>query len=244
LHYRTIRVVLDRPGFIRNPSSCEPSQITGTARAVDGSTASISTRFQAADCAALGFKPRLSLRLSGALGRNGHPAARAVLRGDPGGATVSSADLTLPPGELLDLSHLRELCPQGVTVALCPKKSLIGHLRLKTSLFDAPLEGSVYLRIPNHRLPELSAEVSAGGLAFVVDGRITRAKGRLGFSLESIPDVPLSEAVLELAGGRNGLIVNSGSLCVSPRRRATASLSAHNGAWRRVRVPVRVAGCR
>lgn len=243
LHYRTIRVVLDRPGFIRNPTSCEPSRITGTALAADGSTANISTRFQATDCAALEFKPRLSLRLSGALGRNGHPAARAVLRGDADGAAVSSADFTLPAGELLDLSHLRGLCPRGVVVTRCSKKALLGHLRLQTSLLDAPLEGSVYLRVPSHRLPELSAEVSSGGLAFAVDGRITRAKGRLGFSLGSIPDVPLTEAVLELPGGRKGLIVNSGSLCASPRR-VKASFSAHNGMKRRLSVPAQVAGCR
>jgi hypothetical protein len=234
-------VVLDRPGFIRNPTSCEPTEIAGSARAADGSTADISSRFQAADCAALGFKPRLSLRLSGALGRNGHPTARAVLHGDPAGATVSSAEFRLPTGELLDLRHLRGLCPWSVAVARCPKKSLIGRLRLQTSLLGAPLEGSVYLRVPSHRLPELSAEVSGGGLAFAVDGRITHPKGRLGVRLGPIPDVPLSEAVLELPGGRNGLIVNSRSLCRFPNKVA-ATFTAHNGKHLQRGVRARVKG--
>lgn len=243
LRYRTIRVVLDRPGFIRNPTSCEPAAITGTATAADGSTAAISDRFQAADCAALPFKPKLSLRLSGALGRSGHPAARAVLRSDPEGAAVSSADFTLPAGELLDLGHLRGLCPRDVAAGRCPKKSLLGHLRFDTPLLDEPLEGSVYLRVPRHKLPELVAEVGSGGIAFTVNGLITRSKGRLGFSLGSIPDVPLTEAVLELPGGRNGLIVNSRPLCRS-RDKVAGRFTAHNGKSRRLSVPVRVAGCR
>jgi hypothetical protein len=243
LHYRTIRVVLDRPGFIRNPTSCEPAAITGTATAADGSTAAISARFQAADCAALSFKPKLSVRLSGAVGRNGHPAARAVLRADPNGAAVSSADFTLSAGELLDLDHLRGLCPRGVAVARCPRKSLLGRLRLDSPLLGEPLAGPVYLRVPKHGLPELAAEVGSGGLAFAVDGRITRTKGRLGVSLGSIPDVPLTEAVLELPGGRTGLIVNSRSLCRS-KGEVTGTFTAHNGMSRRLSAPVQVAGCR
>lgn len=241
LWLRELRINLDRPDFIRNPTSCEPTTIGGSATTALGLIAPLETRFQVGDCKTLSFRPKLSLRLSGALGRNGHPAARAVLRGDPEGAAVSSADFTLPAGELLDLRHLPGLCPEDVAVARCPRKSLIGHLRLVTSLLDAPLEGSVYLRVPGHRLPGLSGEVTGGGLRFLINGQITRAGGRLGVSLGSIPDVPLSKAVLDLPGGRNGLIVNSGSLCRA-RKKVAATFTAHNGKRLQVRVRARVKG--
>jgi hypothetical protein len=242
LHYRTIRVVLDRPGFIRNPTSCEPTAITGTARATDGSTAAISSRFQAADCAALGFRPKLSLQLSGAVRRNGHPGVRAVLRGDPDDAAVSSANITLPSRELLDLRHLRGLCPRDAGADRCPKSSRLGHLRLATSLLTDPLEGPVYLRVPRHRLPEVSAELRSGQLDFVVAGRTTDANGRFGIKLESIPDVPFTEAVLSLPGGRKGIVVNSRSLCGGIGVVA-ASLGAHNGRVRALRIRPNVRGC-
>jgi hypothetical protein len=241
LRYRTVAVVLDRPGFIRNPTSCEPSAITGTAEAADGSTADISSRFQAADCAALSFKPKLSIRLSGGVGRGGHPGVRAVLRADPGGAAISSATVTLPPGELLDLRRLRGFCPRAVAVDRCPKSSLLGHLRLRTPLLDDPLGGSVYLRVPRHRLPEVSAEVRSGGLRFVVDGRVTARHGRFGIKLGSLPDIPLSEAVLSLPGGRKGIIVNSRSLCGS-KKKVAATFTAHNGRRLRLGVRARVEG--
>jgi hypothetical protein len=242
LQLRSIAIDLDRPGFIRNPTSCEPMAIGGAATSAIGQSAPLSQRFQVGACAALPFKPKLSLLLSGALGRNGHPAARAVLRGDSDGAALSSAHVYLPSGELLDLNHLRELCPWSVVVAGCPKKSRLGHLRLQTSLLGEPLEGPVYLRVPSHRLPELSAEVTGGGLRFAVSGRLTRTKGRLGFSLGPIPDVPLSEAVLELPGGRNGLILNSRSLCRT-RGEVAATLTAHNGMRRHLSERIQVAGC-
>jgi hypothetical protein len=95
------------------------------------------------------------------------------------------------------------------------------------------------MRVPSGRLPDLSAEVRSGGLRFLLHGRTTDRGGRLGVSLDSLPDVPLSRAVLSLPGGRRGIVVNSESLC-SGKRHAVASFSAHSGKQRRLRVPVRL----
>lgn len=242
LEVRSLRIDLDRPGFIRNPTSCEPTAIAGTATTSLGQTAPISDRFQVGGCAALPFKPRLSLALSGAVGRGGHPAVRAVYRGDPSGAAASGIAFRLPAGELLDLRHLGRLCPRDVDVARCPRDSRLGSLQIDTPMLDAPLEGSIYLRVPSGRLPGLTAEVRSGGLHFLLRGRVTGRGGRLGVSLESLPDVPLSRAVLRLPGGRRGLVVNSESLCRG-KRHAIASFSAHSGKQRSFRLRPQVVGC-
>jgi hypothetical protein len=242
LQLRGLRIDLDRPGFIRNPTSCEPMTIAGTTTTSLGQTAPISSRFQVGECAMLFFAPRLSVTLSGALGANGHPALRATLRTDPSGAALKSAAFMLPAGELLDLRHVRGLCPWAEPVGRCPRNSRLGSLRLQSPFLDAPLEGPVYLRVPSHRLPDLSAELSSGALSFVLPGRTTGSGGKFGVSLESLPDIPLSSAVLSLAGGRRGILVNSRSLC-RKRGRVRADLSAHNGMRRKLRVPVGVDGC-
>lgn len=242
LELRSIDLRLDRPGFIRNPTSCEPMAIAGSATTSLGQTVPISDRFQVGGCAALPFKPRLSLAVSGAVGRGGHPAVRAVFRGDPSGAAASGIAFRLPAGELLDLRHLGRLCPRDVAVARCPRGARLGSLRIDTPLLDAPLEGPVYLRVPSGRLPGLTAEVRSGGLHFLLRGRVTGRGGRLGVSLESLPDVPLSRAVLRLPGGRRGLVVNSESLCRG-KRHAIASFSAHSGKQRSFRLRPQVVGC-
>jgi hypothetical protein len=243
LQLRRLRVDLDRPGFVRNPTSCEPMAINGSATTSLGQVAPLSTRFQVVGCGGLAFRPKLSLGFGGAIGAGGHPRVRATLRSAKGEATTSSAAFSVPADELLDLRHLRALCPRGLPVDRCPLKSRLGNLRIDTSLLAAPFEGPVYLRVPSHRLPELSADLHSGQLGFVLQGRTIDDNGHFGFSFGSIPDIPISEAVLSLPGGRRGIIVNSRSLC-GGRAYGGASLSAHSGATRRVRVPVRVNGCR
>jgi hypothetical protein len=243
LQLRAIRLDLDRAGFIRNPTSCEPMTIAGTATTSLGQTAPISSRFQVGECAQLAFSPKLSVRFSGALGANGHPTLRATLRTEPSGAALRSAAFTLPEYELLDLHHLRALCPQAAGVGQCPASSRLGTLSLQSPDLEAPLEGPVYLRVPSRRLPDLSAELSFGGSSFMLPGRTTTSHGTLGVSLESLPDIPLSTAVLTLSGGRRGILVNSRSLC-GKRGPVGATFSAHNGMQRKLRVPVQVKGCR
>jgi hypothetical protein len=242
LDIRSVRLEIDKAGFVRNPTSCEPMAITGSATSTLGQAAPLSARFQVGECAALAFKPKLSLRFSGAVRRGGHPTLRAALRADPEGAALKSASFALPSGQLLDLKHLRVLCPREAPPARCPGSSRLGSVRLYSPALEAPLEGPVYALVPRHGLPGIAAEVRSGAFRFLLRGRATAANGRLGMTLEALPDIPLSRAILSLAGGRRGILVNSVSLCrrVGP---ATAAFSAHDGARRRLRVRTHARGC-
>ena len=241
LEIRSLTVDVDRPGFIRNPTSCEPMAIAGSATTALGQTAPLSTRFQVGACAALAFRPKLSLRFSGAVGRNGHPGIRAVLRGNPDGAAPAAVGFALPAGELLDLRHVRGLCPRDLAPSDCPRDSRLGTLRLDSPFVDGPLEGPVHLQVPRHRLPGLTAELRSGRLRFVLRGRTTAARGRLGVRFGSLPDIPLSRAVLTLAGGRRGIVVNSRSLCSRPGA-VSVTATAHNGKRRAMHVAPRLPG--
>jgi hypothetical protein len=228
LRYREIRLSLDRPGLLRNPTSCGPTQILGSALASNGELAKLRQPFQVADCGALPFRPRLALSLSGNLARNGHPSLRAALRADPGEAALASATFTLPPGELLDLHHVRALCPRDLTPEQCPAASRLGPARLWSPLADTPLEGPIYLREPNHGLPDLLANLQGGGVHIVLHGGTATVGGRMQLRLDALPDIPLSRAVISIAGGRDGIFVNSRDLCATYAH-AAAALSAHSG---------------
>jgi hypothetical protein len=241
LRYRDLRLVLDRPGLIRNPTSCEPAQIAGTATAANGSSATVNSRFQAADCAALRFRPRIALHLSGALARNGHPALRAALRARPGEAALAGAAFTMPPGELLDLHHIRALCARQLPPGRCPAASRLGWARIRSPALPATLRGPIYLRTPAHGLPDLLADLHGAGLHILLHGHTTAPGGRLRIRLSALPDAPLTSAVITLPGGRHGLLVNNESPCARPRH-VTVGLSAHNGKRRRLRPPLRLTG--
>jgi hypothetical protein len=69
-----------------------------------------------------------------------------------------------------------------------------------------------------------------GQFDFALAGRIDTAKsGALRTTFDTVPDVPVSQFVLNLAGGSKGLLQNSESLC-GKRKKATVKMTGQNGA--------------
>jgi hypothetical protein len=239
---RDIRLHLDRPGFTLNPTSCAEKQIdahiTGTGgditSAVDDTAAELSQRFWAADCASLGFKPKLSLRLFGGTHRGAHPRLRAVVTYPKGGgyANIAAASVALPRSEFLENAHIKTVCTRVQFAAkACPADSIYGRVEAKTPLFDQPLQGPIYLRSSSHQLPDLVAVLRGPDSQPVevdLDGRIDSVHGGIRNTFEVVPDAPVDWAVFAFQGGKKGLLVNSADLCAKAHR-ATAKFSAQNG---------------
>jgi hypothetical protein len=227
LDVRSIAVSFDKPGFARNPTSCEPMSILGSETSVLGQQARLVNRFQVGHCAGLRFRPRFAFRVLDGLRRNDHPRLRAILRAGPEEAGMAAMTLTLPQVVLLDIRRFRRLCDTSLPPRRCPRDSRLGHIRLWSSLVDDPFEGPVYMRTPTGRLPDLVADLRADHIHIVLHGHTTASDGRLRIRLPSLPDAGLSRAVFTLDGGRRGLLVNSEALC--SRHRAHVALSAQNG---------------
>jgi len=254
LKVRDLRAYVDRPHFISNPTNCSPLQTKLTAfgsfvnvfSPADDVPVDLVDRFQAADCASLGFKPKLALSLKGGTRRGDHPAFTAVVTPRPQDANFSEAIVTLPRSAFLDQGHIRTICTRVQFAAkACPPGSIYGFAKAWTPLVDEPAEGPVYLRSSNHNLPDLvvalkgppSAEVD-----FDLVGRIDSHKGGIRGSFESVPDVPVSKFVLEMQGGKKGLIVNSRGLCARPSK-AIARLGGQNGRRYDFNPVVKPSGC-
>ncbi len=242
LKVRELRVHVDRPDFILNPTSCDPSSTKATLFGAfqnvfdpsDDVPVGLGTRYQAASCASLPFKPKLSLELHGGTKRGDHPALKAVVNARPADANIGKAVVTLPKSAFLDQAHIRTICTRvqyaanGGSGGGCPKAAQYGYARAFTPLLDEPVEGPVYLRSSNHKLPDLVAALH--GLVNVdIVGRIDSFKGGIRSSFETVPDAPVSKFVLNMQGGKKGLVVNSRNLC-SSKSRAIADFTGQNGA--------------
>ncbi len=236
LKVRDIQVSVDRPNFTLNPTSCAPSlaaaRLWGGGLDLFGSgddlAVSLATRFQAADCAGLGFRPRLSMRLKGGTKRGAHPALRGEFRPRPGDANLNGLVLRLPRSAFLDQGHIRTICTRVQFAAKsCPPGAIYGHAQAFTPLLDEPLQGPVYLRSSDHNLPDFVADLH--GLVDVeAVARIDSKGGGIRATFSDVPDAPLSKVVVRMQGGKTGLIVNSTDLCKAGHR-ANAQMSAHNG---------------
>jgi hypothetical protein len=250
LSVKDIQVNVDKPNFTLNPTSCA---VENTVASIWGGGLNIfssaddvpvlrAARYQAAGCAALGFKPSLDLKLKGGTRRGAFPSLRAVVRPRAGDANIETAVTRLPSSAFLEQGHFGTICTRVQYAAkACPAKSVYGHVRAFTPLLSEPLEGPVYLRSSNHNLPDLVFSLH-GLVDFEAIGRIDSKEGGIRATFAEVPDAPIEKVVLQMQGGKKGLIVNSTNICRG-KHRVDAPLTAHNGKRVTLQPLLRATGC-
>jgi uncharacterized repeat protein (TIGR01451 family) len=250
LDVRDIRINLDRQHFTLAPTNCGEMTVAATVGGTEGQSATLSDRFQVDGCKALKFSPHLSLRLKGGTRRSQNPALHAVLSAKTGQANIGRVAVVMPPSVFIDQSHISDPCTLVQFAAhACPPRSIIGFARATSPLLDKPLEGPVYFRTNNgaRELPDIVADLD-GQIHITQVGFIDSVKRSgtevrpLRTTFASVPDAPLTKVVLNLKGGRVGLIENSRNLC-SHVYRASVKMKAHNGRRASSEPVVKVAGC-
>jgi hypothetical protein len=227
LHLRSVVVDANRQEFSRNPTSCEPMSIDAT---LTGSPdlKSLAERFQVGGCHDLGFKPKLNLRLKGGTKRGAYPTLNATLTARSGDADIKRVSVAMPHSEFLAQEHINTICTRVQFAAdQCPKGSVYGRARAFSPLLDKPLEGPVYLRSSNNKLPDLVVALK-GQVDVDLAGRIDSVNGGIRTTFGQVPDVPVSKFTLRMKGGKKSLLVNSADICRS-KDRATVKMRAHNG---------------
>ncbi len=243
VHLRDIRAYVDRQNFVLNPTDCTKTSTASTllgsglnfVSEADDNPITVTSPFQAADCAALPFKPRLGLKLIGGTNRGAHPAFRATLKMNGiGEAGIAKAQVTLPRSEFIENAHFNTICTRvqfkagAGNGAQCPAGSVYGHATAVTPILGEPLTGPVFLRSSEHKLPDLVVALHNSQVDFDLVGRVDSVKGGLRNTFEAAPDAPVSSFVLNMAGGKKGLFVNSTNLCRSTNR-AKAEFTGQNG---------------
>jgi hypothetical protein len=235
IHLRDVRAYIDRPNVTVNPTSCEKFSVASAMNGAgqhfgdpsDDTLAVATAPFQAFDCASLGFKPRISMRLRGGTRRGAHPSLRVVVRPRPGNANIAFSQVALPDSLFLDQSHIRTICSRTQFAAhRCPPGSVYGHVRVFTPLLGAPMEGPAYLRSSDNTLPDLVFALRGQGIEVDLAGRIDALDGSLRGTFASIPDAPVTKFVLSMKSGPRGVIVNAERLCTK-QQLATARFRGH-----------------
>ncbi|HET8567043.1 MAG TPA: hypothetical protein VFL77_11280 [Solirubrobacterales bacterium] len=252
IHLRDIRVYIDRPNFMLNPTNCSQftafSTLTGAGQRLsdpsDDVPAAASYPFQVSNCSALGFKPRLSLRLKGGKKRGDFPSLTATYNPRPGDANLREASVTMPPTAFLAQTHLRSICTRAqFAQKRCPPDSVYGQARAVTPLLAEPLEGPVYLRSSSNPLPDLVADLHGASVSVEVVGQIDSKNGGLRARFKVVPDAPVSSFVMHLNGGPKGLIENATDSICKPLQHASAEFIGQNNRGFRMRPALVPVGC-
>jgi hypothetical protein len=230
---RSISVRAERPEFTLNPTSCAEKSFAGQLFSALGAPAPLAERFQVGGCSSLPYKPSLTAHLFGPTHRGGHPRLRTVFTARPGDANTARISFALPHSEFIDQAHFRTICTRVQFAAeRCPAGSVYGHISATSPLIDYAVQGPIYLRSSTHKLPDVVAVLRgppAQPIEVDLDGRVDSVNGGIRTTFETVPDLPVSRAVVSLQGGRKGLFQNSTDICKGTHR-TTLKLDAQNGA--------------
>jgi hypothetical protein len=252
LDVRAIDVTIDRAGFTFNPTSCEPMQVGATVGSAEGASAVAASRFQAAGCSSLGFKPKFSVSVSGKTSRaNG--ASLGVKLTYPAGslgkeANVRSVKVDLPKQLPSRLTTLQKACPDTTfnqNPAACAPESRVGQVTAVTPILPEPLRGPAYfVSHGGQKFPELIFVLQGYGVTIHIDGETFISKtGITSDTLRGLPDAPFSSVELTFPAGRYSALAANGNLCQDKLAMPTV-FTAQNGAVLRQSTPIAVTGCK
>jgi uncharacterized repeat protein (TIGR01451 family) len=252
LQIRTISLDLDRRGFIVNPTSCTPSRITAALRSAQGSIAAVSSRFQAASCATLAFRPKLTAVThawtSKALGVYLHVKLQATA----GQANFAKLKLDLPRQLPARLSTLRNACLASVFAANpagCPAVSVLGTASAATPVLASPLRGPVYLvSHGGSAAPALEIVLQGEGVILRLDGQTSISHGIASSAFRTLPDAPISTFDLVLDDGSHSALGanlprGAGRSMCAQRLAMPIAITAQNGAVVKQTTKIAVSGC-
>jgi hypothetical protein len=260
LRLRQVNVVVGRPGFMRNPTSCAPTSIAATIFSADGAAANVGSPFKVGGCADLSLTPKLSLGVAGKRQTKdgAHPALTATVTQPIGQANLKKVEVTMPLSLALDPDNAqsKDLCEfedgQREEPA-CPANSIVGTAKAVSPVLDQPLTGPIYF-VKNIRidaksgrrirtLPQLIIPLKGEGVSLVLRATTNVVGGRLVTTFASIPDAPVTSFSLALNGGKKGiLVVSDADICKSAQT-ADEVIYGQNNKLLQTTLPITTSSC-
>jgi len=251
---KSVNILLDKEGFIFNPTNCAPLQFEGAVLSDEGNTAPVSSRFQAANCTTLPFHPVFKASTK-AHATRANGASLTVKVGYPKGtqANIAGVKVSLPKQLPSRLTTLQKACPEATFAAnpaTCPPESLVGTAIANTPVLNVPVAGPAYL--VSHggaAFPDLVLILQGQGITVeLVGGTFVSKAGITTSTFSSVPDVPISSFELSLPQGPHSALTENlpkktkGNFCSSKLLMPTV-ITAQNGLQIKQSTKVAITGC-
>ena len=241
---RSINAVIDRPGFMFNPTNCSPQSFSGVARSIEGTTAAISSPFQMGSCRSLAFKPDFRVSTSGRTSRADGASLEARILYPTGAlganqassqSNIQSVKVDLPKQLPSRLTTLQKACTAAQfesNPAGCPAASVVGHATAVTPVLPVPVTGPAYfVSHGGEAFPSLIVVLQGYGVTVDLVGSTFISKaGITSSTFKTVPDVPITSFDLTLPEGKySALPAANGNLCHQASSRCQQHLIGQNG---------------
>lgn len=247
LDLRTVNVTIDREGFIFNPTDCKPLSVGGTITSTQGSSTAVSSRFQAANCAGLPFKPSFSVLTHAAHSRANGEYLHVVVRSGAGQANIARVHVALPKQLPSRLSTLKLACSEAqfaANPAGCPAGSFVGTAAARTPVLPVPLTGpAIFVSHGGAAFPDLDVVLQGDGVTVILTGNTFINKAGITTStFATVPDVPVRRFDLLLPAGPHSALSGNGNLCKGKLLMPT-TIAGQSGAVVTRKTRIAVSGC-
>jgi hypothetical protein len=261
VHVRDIRVYIDRPQFILNPTNCNPMSIQAAvqgaglspANPVGAALVTATSPFQTADCSSLKFDPTFKVTTSAKTSKADGESLTAKLSYPeaPLGheANIARVKVELPKQLPSRLTTLQKACKAAVfesNPAECPAASIVGHASAGTPILPTPLTGPAYfVSHGGEAFPSLVIVLQGYGDVKIelVGSTFINKAGITSSTFKTVPDVPVGSFELTLPEGPYSALAASGNLCKAKGLAMPTELVAQNGVVIRESTKIAVSGC-
>jgi hypothetical protein len=253
---RVINAVIDKPGFMFNPTSCAPMSFSGTATSIEGATAPIASHFQVGSCQALKFQPNFKVSTAAKTSRADgagldakivYPVGNLGFNQASSQSNIQTVKVELPKRLPSRLTTLQKACPAAVfeaNPANCPAASAVGHATAITPVLPVPLSGPAYfVSHGNESFPSLIVVLQGYGVTVDLVGTTFISKqGITSSTFKQVPDVPIQSFELVLPEGPYSALAANGNLCKGSMTMPT-EFTGQNGAFLKQSTKMTVTGC-
>jgi hypothetical protein len=249
---KKVNVLVNRPEFVFNPTSCEPMSVQGSLSSTQGATSVASSHFQATNCAALAFEPGFKVSTSGKTSRLDGASldTRLSYPSKPQGseANIARVKVELPKRLPSRLTTLQKACPAAVfeaNPASCPAASTVGIAKAVTPILPVPLTGpAIFVSHGGEAFPSLIMVLQGYGVTVDLVGTTFISKaGITSSTFKTVPDVPVGTFELYLPEGRNSALAANGDLCTGKQLVMPTEFVAQDGAVIDQSTKLTVTGC-
>jgi len=233
LDVRELRLAIDKPRFVVNPTSCGVQHVLGTVGSVLGAVA-----------------PKLALEVGAAHRTKAGTSTplTATLTQTPGQTNLRSVTVRLPGMLRAVLPGIKRACSlASYDAGRCTAKARIGLAVAVTPLLREPLRGRVYfVKNPARATPDLMVALR-GPVNVDLTGKVSLSRRkRLTLSFDALPDAAITTFTLRLGSRGSSPLRIVSDLCAAKSKAATAAVGfrGQDGRGLDVRQALRVDGCR
>jgi hypothetical protein len=253
LRLRGLALSINRQSFLFNPTTCAAlateSTLTGFVGASTGSTQSLTTPFAVGECSKLPFKPTFNATSGSKTSRANGASIEVKITQGASQMNIRKVLFTLPKQLPSRLTTLRKACPAatfeyGLAPGACPNSSRVGGVTVTTPVLPGTLSGPAYLvSHGGEAFPDLDLVLRGDGVEIVLVGHTNISKTGITTSkFETLPDAPITSAVVNLPIGSQSLLAANGNLCTA-NLVAPTDIYGQNGRGVHLKTKIAVRNC-